>query len=97
MIAEKSSSVWGQLGSRDIFADAIGTDYPPFAFNSGMGWRQVSRAVCEQLGVPFGGKVKAAPRLDDAQMAAKFDPEFLKALRAGLDLEIKEGYARLKR
>lgn len=96
MIAAKDSSVWEQLGSRDLFDDGIGTPYPPFAFNSGMGWRQISRAICEQLGVPFGGKTKTAPRLDDVQMAAKFDPEFLKALRAGLDLEIKEGVARLK-
>lgn len=96
MIAEKGSNVWEQLGSKGLFDDAIGTDYPPFAFNSGMGWRQIARAICEQLGVPFGAKVKAAPRLDDVELAAKFDPEFLKTLRAALDVEIREGVARLK-
>jgi hypothetical protein len=98
MIAEKSSSVWEQLGSRDIFSDGIGDDYPPFAFNSGMGWRQVSKGTCERLGVPIsaGQKVKAAPSLADAQVAARFDREFLVNLRNKLDIEIQEGYARLK-
>ena len=101
MIAEKGSEVWANLGSRDFFDDAIGTDYPPFAFGSGMGWRQVSRAICEQLGVPFNkssspSSASSPKRLDDVQLAAKFDPEFLKTLRAGLDLEIREGIAQLK-
>jgi len=36
-------------------------DYPPFAFNSGMGWRPVTRAECERLGVtgPDGESIDA--------------------------------------
>jgi hypothetical protein len=41
MIARKDDKVWAALGDRMLFDDAIGTDYPPFAFNSGMGWRQI--------------------------------------------------------
>jgi hypothetical protein len=99
MIAEKSSPVWEQLGSVDLFSDGIGTDYPPFAFNSGMGWMQVSRRTCEQLGVPISDaqKVKAAPRLDDTRMSVKgIDREFLVKLRDDLNLEIEKGIARLK-
>lgn len=98
MIAEKSSPVWAAMGSRALFSDAIGTDYPPFWFNSGGGWRQVSRGICEKLGVIISDeqKIKAAPKLDDVQMAANFDPEFLRGLRADLDLEIREGVAKLR-
>jgi hypothetical protein len=99
MIGAKNDPAWIMLGSRELFDDAIGTDYPPFAFNSGMGWRQVSRAVCEKLGVNVGGASapRPAPPLDDVQVAAKFDPEFLRELRKQLDIEISDGVAKLKR
>jgi hypothetical protein len=99
MIAEKSSPVWEQLGSTDLFSDGIGTDYPPFAFNSGMGWSQVSKGTCERLGVPISDaqKVKAAPAIDAARASVKgIDREFLLNLRKLLDVEISEGYAKLK-
>lgn len=51
MIALKGDPVWGELGSSGNFKDALDVDYPPFAFNSGMGWRQVSIERCEQLGI----------------------------------------------
>lgn len=41
MIALKSSPVWQALGSSALFPDALNTDHPPFAFSSGMGWREV--------------------------------------------------------
>lgn len=41
MLALKTSPVWAALGSSALFADALNTDHPPFAFNSGMGWREV--------------------------------------------------------
>lgn len=57
MIALKGDPVWGELGSFNNFQDALGTDHPPFAFNSGMGWREIDMAECEALGVtgPNGG------------------------------------------
>jgi hypothetical protein len=98
MVATKSDKIWAALGDRSLFDDAIGTDYPPFAFNSGMGWRQIDRATCQRIGVPFTDNAPApAAPLDDAEVSVKqFDPEFLRGLREALDVEIKEGYARLK-
>ncbi|MEI7912721.1 MAG: hypothetical protein WCK77_24100 [Verrucomicrobiota bacterium] len=51
MIALKGDPVWGELGGSGNFDDALDVDYPPFAFNSGMGWRTVTRAECLRLGV----------------------------------------------
>lgn len=51
MIAFKGDPVWGELGNYDNFKDALGVDYPPFAFGSGMFWREVSLAECDELGV----------------------------------------------
>lgn len=51
MIALKGDPVWGELGSYGNFQDALGTDHPPFCFNSGMGWKEISLAECESMGV----------------------------------------------
>jgi len=51
LIALKGDPVWGELGASGNFDDALDVDYPPFAFNSGMGWRDVTRAECVRLGV----------------------------------------------
>jgi hypothetical protein len=51
MIALKGDPVWGELGSSGNFDDAVDTDHPPFAFNSGMGWREISAAECAELGI----------------------------------------------
>jgi hypothetical protein len=49
MIAPKGDLIWGELGSS--FDDSLDVDYPPFAFNSGMGWREVSAQTATTLGV----------------------------------------------
>jgi hypothetical protein len=54
MMALKGDPVWGELGSYDNFQDALGVDHPPFAFGSGMGWREVEAADCEGLTGPNG-------------------------------------------
>jgi len=51
LIALKGDPVWGELGGSGNFSDALDVDYPPFAFNSGMGWRDVTRAECDRLGI----------------------------------------------
>lgn len=51
MIADKRSPVWEQLGSGTLFDDGLDAPHPPFAFSSGMGWREISRAEAESLGV----------------------------------------------
>ncbi len=50
-IALKGDPVWGELGSSGNFSDALNVDHPPFYFNSGMGWREVSREECAELGI----------------------------------------------
>lgn len=51
MVALKTDAVWARLGSTDLFPDALGNPYPPFAFNSGMDVQDVSRAEAEALGL----------------------------------------------
>jgi len=36
MVARKDSPIWDALGDTDLFDDALGNPFPPFAFNSGM-------------------------------------------------------------
>jgi hypothetical protein len=98
MIARKDDPVWAKLGDRELFDDAIGTDYPPFAFNSGMGWRQISRDACKQFGIPVDDiKVPEAAKIEAAQLSVKgIDKEFLRGLRKSLDVEIREGVAKLR-
>lgn len=51
MIAFKGDPVWGELGAWENFQDALGVDHPPFAFQSGMGWREIDAAEADALGV----------------------------------------------
>lgn len=51
LVALKGDPVWGELGSSENFDDALDTDHPPFAFNSGMGWREIQAEEAEALGI----------------------------------------------
>ena len=86
MIARKDSPLWDELGNPDNFDDAIGTNYPPFAFNSGMGWRTVARAECLALGLPVDD---LQPTSEDFGSELEDDPNTmtvsdLKATRSAL-------------
>lgn len=51
-IALKSSPIWQALGDgAGGFNDTLGNPYPPFAYSSGMNWREVDRSTCEKLGL----------------------------------------------
>jgi hypothetical protein len=100
MIARKDSGIWARLGNSSIFPDALDTSVPPFAFNSGYGWREVSRAECIDLGV-----IEPDDQVDAQTLkmnkglsanASKFSTEFLKALRADLTTAINKGRLELK-
>lgn len=41
LIALKTDPVWAALGNSGLFPDAMDVTHPPFAFNSGMGWREL--------------------------------------------------------
>jgi hypothetical protein len=51
MIALKGAPIWGDLGSHGNFEDALGVDHPPFAYNSGMGWMEISAREVRELGI----------------------------------------------
>ena len=55
-VALKSSPVWGALGQgAGGFKDTLGNPYPPFAFNSGMDWREVTAGECKRIGLAVDG------------------------------------------
>lgn len=56
MIALKQDLIWNELGSKGNFDDALNVDYPPFAWQSGMGWRAVKFAEAKALGLLDGWK-----------------------------------------
>lgn len=61
MIALKSSPIWQAIGDgAGGYSDTLGNAFPPFAFGSGMGWREVPKAEVQELGL---GK-SAAPDTD---------------------------------
>lgn len=49
LVALKTDPVWEALGDSSKFDDALDVSFPPFAFNSGMGWRDVARDEAEAL------------------------------------------------
>lgn len=62
LIALKTSPLWQALGSSSIFEDCLDVSHPPFAFNSGMGWRAVSRARCLRLGLITEHSTQVVPQ-----------------------------------
>jgi hypothetical protein len=63
MIALKASPLWDSLGAgAGGFDDTLDNPYPPFAFNSGMNWLELSRADCLKVGlIDPEDKVEPAP------------------------------------
>lgn len=52
MVARKDSPIWQALGDgAGNYADTLGNPYPPFAFNSGMGWEPVAAEEAARLGL----------------------------------------------
>jgi hypothetical protein len=51
MIALKISPIWAAVGSSALFADALDVSFPPFRFNSGMGWEVKDREEAEAFGL----------------------------------------------
>jgi len=103
MIALKGDPIWGEIGSYDNFDDALGVDHPPFAFNSGMGWREISNDEVQQLGItgPDGETpeewqeeqpVTLSGKLPAPVLSTrKMDPEIRKAFEKRAEAETVEG------
>ena len=77
IVALKTDPIWANLGSKSLFKDAIGTDMPPFAWRSGMGWRQVSKAEWEAGGKVTPKSQKKPESLNPRAIAStsRIDPE----------------------
>lgn len=74
MIALKTDPVWDALGDSSTFSDALDVSHPPFAFNSGMGWREIHwREARELLDVPSPSQVARKPELAQKVPAIKPD------------------------
>ena len=105
MIALKGDPVWGELGSYENFQDALGVDHPPFAFNSGMGWREVAAGEVRKLGItgPNGESPKdwqkSGPATLDGKLPApqldvnQTDPELIKKLQERDGVVVQDGTA----
>lgn len=80
MIALKDAEVWSAIGDPALFPDAIGVDHPPFAFESGMGWREILGSEARELGLttrPAGFFAKAKQMIKEA-----VDKAFVRPLKA---------------
>lgn len=105
MIALKGDPVWGQLGNYENFPDALGVDHPPFAFNSGMGWREVAAGEARKLGItgPKGESPKdwqaSRPVTLDGKLPApqldvnRVDPALVKKLIERDGVVVEDGTA----
>jgi hypothetical protein len=70
MIALKNHDIWNWIGSSDLFPDALDVIWPPFAFNSGMWVRDVSRGEMEEIGLMRRGDDAPEPmNIEDALKA----------------------------
>ena len=83
MVARKDSPIWQALGDgAGGFGDTLHNPYPPFAFNSGMGWEDVDREEAESLGLDVHAVTPELPKLsvdaDEAAAARRaFGAEFI--------------------
>ena len=92
MIARKDDPIWAMLGDPSLFDDGLAQPFPPFAFNSGYGTRQVSRHEAIDLGV-IREKDRVQPvgwpmNKDVSASAEDFEPEILDAVIQGLKAEV---------
>lgn len=95
MIARKDDRVWARLGT--MWDDSLGNPYPPFAFNSGMWVKPVSRAEAVKFGI-----VEQNTRVTPQSKGFNDDLRFTPAVRSaalqqalldslGPDYQLKDG------
>lgn len=100
MIARKDDDIWNQIGSSAHFDDALDTSFPPFAFNSGFGRREVARRECEALGLLTEvDKVSPVTVRMNEGLAASIEgipPADLAAIRKDLNTAVEGAKLKLK-
>jgi len=80
MIALKTDDVWNRLGDPDLFPDGLGNPWPPFAFNSGMDVRGITRDEAVQLGLIDADTQLTPPPLEDFNTNLRASPDLRSAL-----------------
>lgn len=99
MIARKDSPVWAALGDSSRFDDALDVDVPPFAFNSGFSWLEISREEAVRLGALSPeeeiGEMPASMADEIRASVRGIDTDILQAALKGIRAEIEEDVARL--
>jgi hypothetical protein len=97
MIALKGAPIWGELGSYQNFSDALGVDHPPFAFNSGMGWRELSAedVAAAKVTGPDGATVEEFLKSQPVTMTGKQPLPTPKISLVGVDPAIIDRFKRL--
>jgi hypothetical protein len=104
MIALKTSDVWQKLGDgAGGHEDTLGNPFPPFAFGSKYGLREVARDEALLLGVLTPSQPgqsrqpgQAVPRVQSKAEAAGLDPALVAAMRRDLAKQ-EDGTLRLRR
>lgn len=93
LIAPKTSPVWQDLGSATLFDDALGVDYPPFAWGSGMNWTGVGSREAMRLGVMTAEQIRAQRESADVPVAVSSPNESLQATPAVADADLRKQLA----
>ena len=103
MIAPKTSDVWQRLGDGEGgYTDTLGNPFPPFAFGSKYGLREVARDEALLLGVisaddaPQPAPGRKVAKLKSKAESAGLDPALIAAMRRDLARE-EDGTLRLRR
>lgn len=101
MVALKDDPVWEQLGSPDLFPDALGNPWPPFAFSSGMTTVELPREECIGLGLMAADD--PSPKPQDVGLnqgmeitADQFDEALLAELQKNPDLYLDDDALRIR-
>jgi hypothetical protein len=93
MIALKDDPVWSVLGDKGEFPDALGVDYPPFAWQSGMGWMEVKHKELKEMGMLEGWKPPTPQPLSSPNESLQVKPRIeSRVLREALSQKLK-GFA----
>jgi len=99
MIARKDDPIWERIGSSGEFSDGLDAPFPPFAFNSGFGWRSIGRDEAIALGVideDTQVQARDARMNEGVKAAADLDPDLRDSMLAGLHVKIAQGVATLE-
>ncbi len=95
MIALKSDPIWAALGNSENFDDALDTDCPPFAFNSGMRWEELRWDEVEAFNLGDSGEVPQTPMNDGMAVSVRNVPaDIVQELERELPIKVSQNKAR---